>query len=107
MIVIWGLHRDPKYWENPEKFDPERFSPENKHKIDPYTYVPFGVGPRNCIGSRYALTEVKVVFYEILSKFEIVPTKKSTIPVVLDPKSFVLNSSNGFWFGLKKRNVQN
>ena len=49
-IPILGLHRDPKYYNDPEKFDPERFSDENKHKILPFTYLPFGVGPRSCIG---------------------------------------------------------
>lgn len=49
-IPIWSLHRDPKYYDDPEKFDPERFYDENKHKIKPYTYLPFGIGPRNCIG---------------------------------------------------------
>lgn len=102
-IPIYALHRDEKYWENPDNFDPERFSTENKHKIDPYTYIPFGTGPRNCIGSRFAISEVKVIFFELLNQFEIVPTKKSCIPLVLDRKSFSLNSSTGFWFGLKKR----
>lgn len=49
-ISIYGLHRDPKIFPNPENFDPERFSDENKDNIDPYTYIPFGSGPRNCIG---------------------------------------------------------
>lgn len=49
-FTIYGIHRDPKYYPEPEKFDPERFSEENKHKIIPGTYLPFGVGPRNCIG---------------------------------------------------------
>ena len=49
-IPVVGFHRDPKYFENPLKFDPERFSEENKDKIKPFTYLPFGVGPRNCIG---------------------------------------------------------
>jgi len=52
--VLWlptcGFHRDPKYFENPMKFDPERFSEENKDTIEPNTYFPFGLGQRNCIG---------------------------------------------------------
>lgn len=49
-IPISGLHYDPKYFPNPQKFDPERFSDANKSKIHPYAYLPFGVGPRICIG---------------------------------------------------------
>lgn len=49
-IPIYSLHRDPSYFPNPEKFDPERFSEENKNSIQPGTYAPFGIGPRNCIG---------------------------------------------------------
>lgn len=52
--IIWipvaGIHRDEQYYPNSLKFDPERFSDENKNKIQPFTYLPFGSGPRNCIG---------------------------------------------------------
>lgn len=49
-IPVLGIHRNGDYYDNPNKFDPERFSDENKKFIKPYTYLPFGVGPRNCIG---------------------------------------------------------
>lgn len=49
-IPIYGLHMDPKYFPHPEKFDPERYNEENVGKIVPGSYIPFGIGPRNCIG---------------------------------------------------------
>lgn len=49
-LPIYALHRDEEYYPDAEKFDPERFSIENKHKIPNYAYMPFGEGPRNCIG---------------------------------------------------------
>lgn len=50
-IPIHCYHHDPQYFPDPEKFDPDRFNEENRGKIDPDTYLPFGLGPRNCIGS--------------------------------------------------------
>lgn len=49
-IPLYAMHTDPNYFPEPEKFDPERFSDENVDKIVPLTYIPFGSGPRNCIG---------------------------------------------------------
>jgi cytochrome P450 family 9 len=49
-IPIYALHHDPHYFPDPEKFDPERFSDENKQKMKNCTYMPFGSGPGNCIG---------------------------------------------------------
>ncbi len=56
MLAIMSLHRDPKVFPDPEKFDPERFSQENSAKRNPFAYVPFSAGPRNCIGTEVMLS---------------------------------------------------
>jgi len=53
LVPIYALHHDPDYFPDPEKFDPERFSDENRRNIKSCTYLPFGSGPRNCIGNGY------------------------------------------------------
>lgn len=103
-IAISGLHLDPKYYPEPEKFDPERFSDENKHKINPYTFLPFGVGPRNCIGSRFALLEAKTLLFFLLKNFEIVPVKRTNIPFKFTKSSFQLLAEGGNWLGFKPIN---
>ena len=62
------VHRDPAFWSEPEKFDPDRFSPENREAQVAYSYMPFGIGPRQCIGFRFALLEMKIAVFKILSK---------------------------------------
>ena len=51
VIPVTGIHRNPKFYPNPDKFDPERFSKENSHSLVPYTDLSFGEGPRFCIGN--------------------------------------------------------
>ncbi|KAI2474117.1 cytochrome P450 9e2-like [Diabrotica virgifera virgifera] len=102
IMPVYPIHRDSKYYPDPDKFNPERFSDENKSKINPYAYLPFGIGPRICIASRFALLEIKVVFFYLLKDFEIVPVKKSQIPLVISKENFQLSSEGGFWFGLKR-----
>nr|CAH7739953.1 unnamed protein product [Callosobruchus chinensis] len=58
---VYGLHHDHKYFPHPQQFNPERFSQQMKEKIQPYTYLPFGLGPRNCVGSRYCQINKRIV----------------------------------------------
>ncbi|XP_026324880.1 cytochrome P450 9e2-like [Hyposmocoma kahamanoa] len=102
-IPVCAIHRDPEYYPNPHKFDPERFSEENKHKIQPFTYLPFGIGPRNCIGSRFALCEVKVMAYQVVNCFEVFPSERTTIPPKLDPSTFNVHMKGGHWNRFKAR----
>ncbi|KAF2887842.1 hypothetical protein ILUMI_18330, partial [Ignelater luminosus] len=100
---IYAIHRDPQYYPNPDKFDPERFSEENKNDIKPFTYLPFGAGPRNCIGSRLALLKAKLCIFEILTKFEIVPVEETQIPLVSRKGVMLLQTEKGIWVGFKPR----
>lgn len=102
-VPIVGIHRDPKYYPNPDTFDPERFSSDNKGNIKPYTYMPFGLGPRNCIGSRFAILETKTIIFSMLSKFDFIATDKTQIPIKLSKKSFNIVGEKGMWIGLKPR----
>lgn len=99
---IVAFHYDPKYFENPDKFDPERFSDENKDKINQGAYMPFGIGPRNCIGSRFALMETKCALYYLLLNFTIETTEKTQIPLQL-VKGFGMRAEKGIWLKLKPR----
>ncbi|XP_060525750.1 cytochrome P450 9e2-like [Cylas formicarius] len=102
ILPFQAIHRDPINYPDPDKFDPERFSDENKRKIRPYTYLPFGVGPRNCLGSRFALLEVKMLLFNLLAAFELVPTARSVIPLRLAKRSPNVVIEGGLWFGLKR-----
>ncbi|KAK5641881.1 hypothetical protein RI129_010428 [Pyrocoelia pectoralis] len=105
MMVTYGMHMDEKYFPNPDRFDPERFNKENRKNITPYTYMPFGLGPRSCIGNRFALLEAKILIFNILKHFDIIVVDKSVIPIKLARKHIILNAEKGFWFGLKPRKV--
>ncbi|KAK4874012.1 hypothetical protein RN001_013372 [Aquatica leii] len=102
-VPVAGIHHDPKYFPDPETFDPERFNDENKHNITHFSYLAFGSGPRNCIASRFALMENKTLIFHLLSKFDIVTTKKTPYPIKMALNSFSLSPAKGLWLGLKRR----
>lgn len=88
----YSLHRDPEYWPNPDKFDMTRFYPENRHKMKPCTYIPFGLGPRNCVGMPLGLLEIKLCLAKILPKYLDYPPKyaESTFMLQLKDSRFEL-----------------
>ncbi|KAG4065341.1 hypothetical protein HA402_012783 [Bradysia odoriphaga] len=70
-LCLWALHRDESYFDDPDEFKPERFLPENKDRINQYAFVPFGLGPRACIGIRFAYESLKLLFIHLIRNFEV------------------------------------
>lgn len=71
VVSMYSLHRTPAYFPEPEKFDPERFSPENEAKIPKYAYLPFGGGPRVCIGNMFAEMEARLILATVVSRYRL------------------------------------
>ena len=70
-VFIYHIHRHPDVWDNPNDFDPLRFHPSVADKRDPYAYIPFSAGQRNCIGQHFAMNEEKIVVGTIVNRFAI------------------------------------
>jgi cytochrome P450 len=93
MYSIYLSHRQEEYWPQPKRFDPERFGPEQNRSRTPLTYVPFGGGPRNCIGAAFGLVEAKVVLARIFQQYELKLTQSRVQPhmgATLEPRPGVI-----------------
>ncbi|XP_073952755.1 cytochrome P450 6B2-like [Choristoneura fumiferana] len=105
LIPALAIHHDEKYYPNPSKFDPDRFSPENVAARHPCAYLPFGVGPRHCIGMRFAQVQSRICVIRLLSKFRLEPSKNTVRSFQFDPYRGVLSPKGGLQVNIFPRNV--
>lgn len=96
-----SVHTNPKYWDRPLDFYPERFGEEKFVQRNPYTYIPFSAGPRNCVGQKFAMLEEKILLYHIILNFEIHSTQKEE--EVRSCADIIHKSDNGLLIKLSLR----
>ena len=101
-IPILGFHMDPKHFPNPEKFDPERFSPENKGNIATGTFIPFGQGPRMCLGKNFIRIEGRCYLANLIRSFRILPSDKTVKTLKWDIEGQG-KIKGGFWVNVERR----
>jgi cytochrome P450 family 6 len=102
IIPIYGIHYDPNIYPDPEVFDPERFSTENIQQRNSMFHLPFGDGPRNCIGARFAINQTKVGLIKVLTNYKI-DVCEETQDLTFNPLSFLmLQTTQGIHVKLTK-----
>ncbi|MCY7423176.1 MAG: cytochrome P450 [Chitinophagaceae bacterium] len=101
IAFIHALHHSPLYWKDPEEFRPERFAPAEKKKHTPFTFMPFGAGPRGCIGGNFAMMQMLLILTNIIRNYDIklVPDEAVEIEPML-----ILRPKGGIKIKFSKRN---
>lgn len=102
IIPINAIHMDPENYPEPEKFDPERFSEENKKNRHPMAFLPFGDGPRACIGLRFGLMQTKIAMIKLLTNFKFSPSPRTTLTMKFAAKPITLSPPDGMWLKVEK-----
>lgn len=97
LIPISGMGRDEKYFPDPLKYDPDRFSPENIDKIPSCVHIPFGSGPRNCLGERMGLIQTKTALCTMLKDFRVEMNENTPLEIKFRKNANHLQSDKGLF----------
>lgn len=97
VVMPYLFQMDPEYFPDPQKFDPDRFSKENVATQHPFTYLPFGEGPRICIGSRFAQLQSRFALALLLQNFKLTLNDKTKMPLEFEKSFPGWLSVGGIW----------
>ena len=100
MLSPYLTHRDARFWDNPEGFDPDRFTPEAVAKRNKFAFFPFAAGPRQCIGNAFAMMEMQLVLAMVLQRFRV--DLVAGQQVIAEPR-VTLRPKHGLFVNLKPR----
>jgi cytochrome P450 len=100
VMSTWVVQRDPRYFPEPEKFDPDRWLPEKALKLPKFAYFPFGGGPRQCIGASFAMMEATLLLATIAQRFQF---RAASSDSITPTPSFTLRPKQGIRMRLEKR----
>lgn len=96
-IPTYAIHRDEQYYPNPERFDPDRFTPEAMAKRHSCAFLPFGEGPRHCIGMRFGMMQSRVGLAAVLSRFRVSASAKTTSQLEYAVNSATIQPKDNLW----------
>jgi len=102
VIPIIGLHFDERFWSNPTEFDPDRWSAERRGELVSAAYMPFGYGPRQCLGMKMARMEMKVLVFQLLRHFRLERCEKTVYPMKFST-DFTHVIDGGVWLRIVER----
>lgn len=102
LIPAYAIHYDPEFYPEPQKYMPERFSPDETVKRNPCIFLPFGEGPRVCIGQRFGLMQSRVGLAVLLNSFKFTPCSRSAIPLKFSVSKFILTPEDGLYLHVEK-----
>ncbi|XP_058065110.1 cytochrome P450 6a2-like, partial [Anopheles bellator] len=101
-IPVYALHRDADHYPDPDQFNPDRFLAEEVQRRHPYVFLPFGEGPRICVGLRFGVMQTKIGLITLLRNFRFSPTARTPKSIIFDPTSPILSPSTGNYLKVDK-----
>ncbi|XP_042877584.1 cytochrome P450 3A29-like [Penaeus japonicus] len=102
-VPVWSIHNDPLIYPDPHLFKPERFLPEEKKNRHPMAFLAFGTGPRNCLGIRFAMMEIKLTLGTIIQNFRFKTCSRTKVPLPLVTRGALTHPQDGVWLTLEPR----